>query len=129
MLELMRFPPRCFPRRCISKHAIITDRVGGRGNLIYVKMFMFINKISKLPRCLSKWKKKKRNLLERKNIIIIHDLYVTRKIYRIEYCSYDSSRRRIIIHLRKRKHGSSRKLWKRVKRRNWLISLAGSQTR
>lgn len=113
----------------VYRNTLFTDRVGGRGNLIYVKMFMFINKISKLPRCLSKWKKKKRNLLERKNIIIIHDLYVTRKIYRIEYCSYDSSRRRIIIHLQKRKHGSWRKLWKRVKRRNWLISLAGSQTR
>lgn len=94
MLEL-RFRPRCFPRRCISKHAIY----GSSGNLIYVKMFMFINKISKLPRCLSKWKKKKRNLLERKNIIIIHDLYI---IY-----TKDISYRILFIRFLKKKNNNS----------------------
>lgn len=83
----------------VYRNTLFTDRVGGRGNLIYVKMFMFINKISKLPRCLSKWKKKKRNLLERKNIIIIHDLYI---IY-----TKDISYRILFIRFLKKKNNNS----------------------
>lgn len=83
----------------VYRNTLFTDRVGGRGNLIYVKMFMFINKISILPRCLSKWKKKKRNLLERKNIIIIHDLYI---IY-----TKDISYRILFIRFLKKKNNNS----------------------